>query len=224
MDPTADWTQTYLPTTLLGQFPEFTTLRLTEDWRLLIQLQAYIELELDSYVPPPRSGLVARLRRVQPIVTEEESDDGFFTVHQRAPLELLRTVHIRYPEYNPPILALLAPPVLVHLTLMEAEAASQVIHTCLRAAGPRIRTLVLDFWRDSPITQLATRLTTGLAYNPYPCTELHLISITARLLGCVLDAPQLKEPTVEAEVEYGDGTGAGQRMAGWPSERSSITS
>jgi hypothetical protein len=64
--------------------------------------------------------------------------------------------------YNPPILALLAPPALVHLTLMEAEAASQVIHAGLRAAGPRIRMLVLDFWRDSPITQLATCLTTGL--------------------------------------------------------------
>jgi hypothetical protein len=29
----------------------------------------------------------------------------------------------------------------------------------------------------------------------------------------VLDALQLEVPTVEAEVEYGDGTGAGQRMA-----------
>ncbi|KAJ7333995.1 hypothetical protein DFH08DRAFT_296458 [Mycena albidolilacea] len=244
MDHTADWTQTYLPK-LLGQFPEFTTLRLTGDWRLLIQLQVYIELEVNSYVPPPRSGLVERLRRVftlprfirrkiaakvRPIVTEEESVDGFFTVHQRAPLALLRTVHVRYPEYNTPILALLAPPALdtVHLTLMESKAASEAIHACLRAAGPGVRTLVLDFWRDSPITQLATRLTTGLrtihirapgftvwtyAGAPTLCSADTVISITACLLGCVLDAPQLEELTVEAEVEYGDGTGAGQRMA-----------
>ncbi|KAJ7355334.1 hypothetical protein DFH08DRAFT_497358 [Mycena albidolilacea] len=245
VDPTAEWTQTYLPK-LLAQFPELATLRLTENWGLLIQWQVYTELELfiNSYVPPPRCGLVAWLRRVvtlprfmsrkiatkaQPIVTEEESDDGFFTVHQRAPLALLRTVHIRYPEFNVPILALLAPPVLdtVHLTLKVSATASEALHACLRAAGPGLRALVLHFWQDSPITQLATRLTTGLrtihirasdlpvltyAGAPIPCSADTLISIATRLLGCVLDAPQLEELIIGAELEYGDVGGTWERM------------
>ncbi|KAF7365929.1 hypothetical protein MVEN_00468100 [Mycena venus] len=185
--PTAEWTKNHLPS-FLAQFPELSTLRLTDSWSLLVQFSIAAEIERLCNEPRPRSGIVAGLRRAftkfsrftrrkatMDVKTSDIEDEfcGPFVVQERVPLAQLRTVHIDYLQDNIPVLALLAPPVLttLHLTLRESDAEADSVHACLRAAGTALLTLTLSFpWY----------LRIGQPLTPLPLPGLRTLRLRAK--------------------------------------------
>ncbi|KAJ7839502.1 hypothetical protein B0H13DRAFT_2102196 [Mycena leptocephala] len=93
---------------------------------------------------------------------------------------------------NARVLAYLAAPALetLHLTL---RSDSDSLHTCLRAAGPTLRTLVLCYPRDPPRDMRIGRLMTP----PLP-TELRALRLCAPCRR-VLTTPRLEELVIEIE-------------------------
>jgi hypothetical protein len=222
VEPENPWIKTRLPK-LLAQFPAFKTLRLTHinpnySTHLLPLFPALTQLTLAFRHPPAGDfGLPAILRlacafplleRLQ-ITTEAEYNlTGPFNLPERTtlePLPHLHTVHLDYPMLNARVLAYLAAPALetLHLTL---RSDSDSLHTCLRAAGPTLRTLVLCYPRDPPRDMRIGRLMTP----PLP-TELRalrlcapvprhiLVATAAHLLERVLTTPRLEELVIEIE-------------------------
>ncbi|KAJ7831803.1 hypothetical protein B0H13DRAFT_1915288 [Mycena leptocephala] len=96
------------------------------------------------------------LERLQ-ITTEAEYNlTGPFNLPEcttLVPLAHLHTIHLNYPMLNARVLAYLAAPALemLHLTL---RSDSDSLHTCLRAAGLTLRTLVLCYPRDPLVIEI----------------------------------------------------------------------
>lgn len=104
VNPTAKWTINHL-SNFLAQFPELSTLRLTEDWWLAIRAKMYTQLDRSRNEPSPGSGIVARLRRAftkPPRFTRRKACGPFIVQEPLAPLAQLRTVHVEYPPVQCP--------------------------------------------------------------------------------------------------------------------------
>ncbi|KAJ6483243.1 hypothetical protein C8R45DRAFT_1000937 [Mycena sanguinolenta] len=157
--PTSEWMDTNVPR-LLAMFPECTTLRLTDLWEIFRQLEGQRQLERYFCESPPRSSLVARLRRRafgstlfgrrQKLVADSPlaaaADDD--SVPASTLLAKLHTLHLDFPQQNLPILTFLAPASLhtlvLALNVMPHDPAAAILHPTLRAAGAAtLRTLVL---------------------------------------------------------------------------------
>jgi hypothetical protein len=127
------------------------------------------------------------------------------------------------PQYNVPVLALLAPPALttLHLTLRESDPGAHAVHACLCAAGTALRTLTLSFpWHlrigqpstPLPLPGLRTLrlLAEDFPKSPWSGTRASmstptLTSLAAHLLVCVLAPPQLEELRIDTNVLDSDG-------------------
>ncbi|KAF8199288.1 hypothetical protein K438DRAFT_1823364 [Mycena galopus ATCC 62051] len=231
-DPTADWTINQLPD-FLAQFPELSTLWLTDPMVLLVAFACAAQLERLCNEHRPRLATVARLRlaftKLSRFTRREATADviedefcGPFSVQERAPLAKLHTVHIDHLDCNVPVLALLAPPTLttLHLTLRESDPGADSVHACLRAAGTALRTLTLSFPWHLRIGQCSTPLplpglrTLCLRAEEFPlyCSDglvpmdtSMLISLAAHLLGRVLAPPRLEELRIDTDVLDSDG-------------------
>ncbi|KAJ7888953.1 hypothetical protein B0H14DRAFT_2562104 [Mycena olivaceomarginata] len=224
----------YLPN-FLAQFPELSTLWLTDPMVLLVAYACAAQLERLCNEHRPRLGIVARLRlaftklshftcRETTVDVIEDEFCGPFSIQERTPLAQLHTVHIDHLECNVPVLALLALPTLttLHLTLRESDPGVDSVHACLRAAGTALCTLTLSFPWHLRIGQPSTPLplpglrTLCLRAEEFPryCSDAlvlidtsMLISLAARLLGCVLAPPRLEELRIEMDVLESDGEG-----------------
>ncbi|KAJ6571085.1 hypothetical protein B0H19DRAFT_1255087 [Mycena capillaripes] len=201
VDPAAEWTRNQLPA-LLAQFSEFTTLRFTKQWKLLSFFGMCAELELLGIVdpvdcpspePPPKSGVIARLRRAFTFSrltrrkstvnlrsnSIENDTPGPFVVQERASLSQLFTIHIDNPKRDVHVLELLAPPAFttIRLALRECDQHPDSVHAYLRAAGPALHTLVLSFpwllWIECPSKPLPMPELRTLYIRPHNVLTLY---------------------------------------------------
>ncbi|KAJ6483246.1 hypothetical protein C8R45DRAFT_299982 [Mycena sanguinolenta] len=156
LPPTSEWTQADV-FKLLAKFPECTTLRLTDRWEIIRQLEFYAELERLLHEPAPQSSFLAKLRRAfgsslfgrrrkppPDSSATSAADDDTPPTPDLNPLARLHTLYMDWPRGNLPLLRLLAPTSLHTLDLTLTSSPTPLTppqRHCTRLSAPQAPTL-----------------------------------------------------------------------------------